>query len=172
MNQKWQVILAGSGGQGLILGGILLAKAAILDGKNVVQTQSYGIQSRGGYSQTEIVIGSDDILYPKCNKPNLVLALTQEAYDRYSEKVIEDCIILYNEGVVKISRDKNDIPFPYSEKSLDLGNEKLINSLALGTVLRHLQVVNPSSMEKAIEDELSPKIININIEAFRIGLEG
>jgi len=87
MNNNWQVVLAGDGGQGLIVGGRMLARAAILEGKNAVQTQSYGIAARGGYSEAQVLISKGEIYSPKCEKPNLILALTQAAYDRYYEQV-------------------------------------------------------------------------------------
>ena len=74
-----EFILAGTGGQGLILAGILLAEAAILDGRNVVQTQSYGIASRGGLSQAEVIIDDEEIIFQQVRKPDCILALTEEA---------------------------------------------------------------------------------------------
>ena len=74
--RHFEVILAGTGGQGLILSGILLAEAAILEGKNVAQTQSYGIASRGGLSLAEVIIDTDEIIFQQVQNPDCILALT------------------------------------------------------------------------------------------------
>jgi 2-oxoglutarate ferredoxin oxidoreductase subunit gamma len=72
--------LSGSGGQGLLLAGIVLAEAAILEDKNAVQTQSYGPEARGGASKAEVVVSDEDIDYPKATDPDFLLALTPESY--------------------------------------------------------------------------------------------
>jgi 2-oxoglutarate ferredoxin oxidoreductase subunit gamma len=72
VTQTSEIILSGSGGQGLILAGQILAEAVIRDGKNAVQTQSYGPEARGGASKAEVIISNDDIDYPKVTKPDIV----------------------------------------------------------------------------------------------------
>jgi len=169
MAQTWQVVLAGEGGQGLIVGGVVLAKAAVKAGKNAVQGQTYGIQSRGGYSEAEVIISDSEIYYPKCNNPNIVLALTRQAYDRYSGKVSDKCLIVCEEEEVAVQRP-NDIAYPFKKKALGLGNLKVINSMALGVILKYVPVVERDSLEEAIYEQLPAKIHDINLKAFRIGL--
>jgi len=169
MKDTWQIILAGEGGQGLIVAGIILAKAAVKDGKNAVQGQSYGIQSRGGYSQAEVVIAQGDIYYPKCNRPDVLVALTADAYERYWANLPENCLVIYEEAAVKSRRGQNDIPFPFKETALDLGNERVINTLALGVLLRHCPAVSRESLKAAIMEELPSKIHEINLRAFAVG---
>ena len=86
--ERYEVRLSGSGGQGLILAGIILAEAvAIYDGKNAVQTQSYGPEARGGASKSDVVLSNIKIRYPKATKLDLLLALSQEAADKYSKNL-------------------------------------------------------------------------------------
>jgi len=85
--------LSGSGGQGLLLAGIVLAEAAIQDGKNAVQTQSYGPEARGGSSKAEVVISDGDIDYPKATAPDFLLALTTDAYRSYGLSMKKGIII-------------------------------------------------------------------------------
>lgn len=165
----WQLVLAGTGGQGLILAGVTLAKAAVLEQKNAVQTQSYGIQTRGGFSQAEVVIGDETIHFPKCDNPDLVLALSQDAYERYRHKVSDECIILYDEDVVQSDQRNKDIGYPFSAKAVDLGNEKVINSLALGGVLKLFPVVGKENLAKVLETELPAKALALNLQAFALG---
>lgn len=164
-----QLVLAGTGGQGLILAGVTLAKTAVLEQKNAVQTQSYGIQSRGGYSQAEVVIGTEQIYFPKCDNPDLVLALSQDAYNRYRSKVSDDCIILYDQDAVKSDNRSKDIGYPFSAKAIDLGNEKVINSLALGSILKLCPVVTKEKLAKVLETELPAKALALNVQALELG---
>lgn len=169
--RTWQIVLAGTGGQGLILGGVTLAKAAVLEGKNAVQTQTYGIQSRGGYSQSEVVISDEEVYFPKCDRPDLVLALSQGGYDRYRNIISDECIILYDQDVVKSSNRVHDVGYPFSAKALDIGNAKAINSLFLGSVLKLCPVVSKKSLAKVLEDSLPAKILAINLTALDLGYE-
>ncbi|GAB6153501.1 2-oxoacid:ferredoxin oxidoreductase subunit gamma [Desulfosporosinus burensis] len=169
--KTWQIVLAGTGGQGLILGGVTLAKAAVLEGKNAVQTQTYGIQSRGGYSQSEVVISDEEVYFPKCDQPDLVLALSQGGYDRYSRIVADECILLYDQDVVKSSHRVHDVGYPFGAKALDLGNEKAINSLFLGCVLKLCPVVSKESLAEVLEHSLPSKILSINLKALDLGYE-
>ncbi|HPE37518.1 MAG TPA: 2-oxoacid:acceptor oxidoreductase family protein, partial [Spirochaetales bacterium] len=86
--------LSGSGGQGLLLAGIVLAEAAILEDKNAVQTQSYGPEARGGASKAEVVISGEDIDYPKATDPDYLLALTQESYKSFGPLMGKGTIIV------------------------------------------------------------------------------
>ena len=80
-----QIVLTGTGGQGLILAGIILAEAAVLDGKQAIQTQSYGPEARGGASRAEVLISDEAIDYPKVLKADTLLAMSQEAFNKYAD---------------------------------------------------------------------------------------
>ena len=82
MRQEFR--LSGTGGQGLILAGIILAEAALLDGKLAIQSQSYGPEARGGASKSEVIISDEAIHFPKVTKPGVLLAMSQDACDKYS----------------------------------------------------------------------------------------
>lgn len=170
MSEAHQLVFAGEGGQGLIVGGRILARAAIIEGKNVVQTQSYGISARGGYSEAQVLISSGEIYHPQCDNPDLVLALTQEAYDRYKDKVGAGCLLIYEQDAVSVSQGTKEIGFPFAETCLDIGDKRVINVLFLGVVLKNVAVVSQASLLQAIKDSLPPKIHDINQEAFHKGL--
>ncbi len=171
MAKSWQVVLAGEGGQGLILAGRILSEAAIMDGNNVSLTSSYGIAARGGYSEAQVVISEQEIYYPKCASPDLVLALTQQAYDRYAEKVSDDCLIVYDSKDVSNTKGKNEVGFDFKEALLTLGNLKVINSLFLGVILKNRGIVSRESMVEALKKNMPPKIQDINLKAFNYGLD-
>ncbi len=82
-----EIMLTGSGGQGMILAGIILAKAGIRDGLHVTQTQSYGPEARGGASRAEVILDQEEIDFPKVTKADVILAMTQEACDKFHGKL-------------------------------------------------------------------------------------
>ena len=101
MSFHYEIRLSGAGGQGLILVGKILAEAAaIYDDKNATQSQSYGPEARGGASRSEVIISDSDIDYPKATQIDLLLAMTQEAVDKYAQDVKKDGIILVDSGFV------------------------------------------------------------------------
>lgn len=96
--------LSGSGGQGLILAGIILAEAALKDGKNVVQSQSYGPEARGGASKAEVIISDKDINYPKVEKCDVLLALTQKAYDKYISTLKTGGVLIKDDKIAETQK--------------------------------------------------------------------
>ncbi len=89
-----QLRLSGTGGQGLILAGIILAEAALLDGKLAIQSQSYGPEARGGSSKSEVLISDQVIHYPKVTEPDAVLAMSQEACNKYTKDLSSGGILI------------------------------------------------------------------------------
>src|SRR6056297_3021542 len=97
---RYEIRLSGAGGQGMITAGIILAEAALHENNiNVTQTQSYGPESRGGASRAEVVLSPDIIDYPKVTKPNILVALTQKAFEKYNYDVKMDGIIIVDKGI-------------------------------------------------------------------------
>src|SRR6056297_1427968 len=97
---RFEIRLSGAGGQGMILAGIIIAEAALHEeGLNVTQTQSYGPESRGGASRAEVVLSKEVIDFPKVINPDILVALTQKAYDKYSKDVKEDGIVIIDDSI-------------------------------------------------------------------------
>ncbi len=167
--KQWQFILAGTGGQGLILAGAVLAKAAISEAKKVIQTSSYGAQSRGGFSQAEVIISDGEIYFMKCDKPNFILALSQAAYDKYKDNVTSECIILYDHDTVISNKRMNDKGYSFNQRAIELGNSKVINSVALGAILKLCPILENESVIRKLKEELPEKVVPLNLEAFEVG---
>ena len=91
---KQELRLSGTGGQGLITAGIILAEAALLDGKLAIQSQSYGPEARGGASKAEVIISDEAIHFPKVTDPNLLLAMSQEAATKYSHDLTAGSVMI------------------------------------------------------------------------------
>ncbi|MCK9442942.1 MAG: 2-oxoacid:acceptor oxidoreductase family protein [Tissierellaceae bacterium] len=148
-----EIRLTGSGGQGLILAGIILAEAALYDGLNVVQSQSYGPEARGGASKAEVIISDSEISYPKVDKCDLMLALTQASCDKYIDTLKPKGILIADKSVDNIPK-RDDITIyilPILETAQkDLGKPMVSNIVALGGIYEITKLVSRDSLEKAV----------------------
>jgi 2-oxoglutarate ferredoxin oxidoreductase subunit gamma len=166
-----EIRLSGSGGQGLLLCGIVLAEAAILDGLNAVQTQSYGPEARGGASKSEVIISDSGIFYPKVRRPDIFLALTQEAYDKYVGSLKENGIIIVDETVKMTDVScKAGYSLPILRTARDVvGRAMVANIVALGTINSIVKVVTGESLEKAVLNRVPPGTEALNKKALEEG---
>lgn len=164
--------LSGSGGQGLLLAGIVLAEAAILEDKNAVQTQSYGPEARGGASKAEVVISDQDIDYPKAMDPDFLLALTQEAYRTYGRQmkkgliIVDDSVTLSDEITARTLR----VPI-LKTAATDLGKKVVANIVALGVLGCVSGIVNQENLETAVKNRVPKGTEELNVSALRKGFE-
>ena len=174
---KYEIILSGEGGQGLILAGIILGEAAaVYANKYAVQTQSYGPEARGGASKAEVIISDDPIDYPKVQKADLLLSFTQESFTKYSPKVKDGGIVLTDSDGVRdanINRDVKIISIPFLRTATeDIGRAIVANMIALGTIAEVVKdVLDPSYIEKAILSRVPRGTEELNKRAFNRGRE-
>ncbi|MEW6662354.1 MAG: 2-oxoacid:acceptor oxidoreductase family protein [Bacillota bacterium] len=174
MERAIEMRLSGSGGQGLILAGIILAEAAILDGKNALQTQSYGPEARGGASKAEVIISQGDIDYPKVTVPDVVLAMTQEASDKYAGSVSSTGLLLLDTTYVhELPQSKAKVcALPISSIARDeVGKEMVANVVALGALVRLTGVVTLESLTKALMRRIPKGTEALNRKALELGWE-
>lgn len=164
-----EVILAGTGGQGLILAGILLAEAAILDGRNVVQTQSYGIASRGGLSLAEVIIDDAEIIFQQVSTPDCVLALSEEAAAKYEGWTAKGVPLLYDSALVKSRTGANFHGHGFTQAASDMGNADSANIVALGTLAACTRAVGMAGLERAIEARFRGPARALNLRLLAIG---
>ena len=164
--------LSGSGGQGLLLAGIVLAEAAILDDKNAVQTQSYGPEARGGASKAEVVISDEDIDYPKATDPDFLLALTSESYKTYGPLMGKGLIIV--DASVALSPDikARTVVVPIIETaSAKVGKKVVANIVALGVLGGLSKAASRASLEAAVKSRVPKGTEELNLKALAAGLE-
>jgi 2-oxoglutarate ferredoxin oxidoreductase subunit gamma len=166
-----EIRLSGSGGQGLLLCGIILAEAAILEGLNAVQTQSYGPEARGGASKSEVIISQSEIFYPKVRKPDVFLALTQEAYDKYVDNVKKDGIIIVDQSVtMKDIECKARYSLPIIKTATEVvGRAMVANIVALGTINSIAGIVSDQALERAVLNRVPPGTEALNRKALEEG---
>ncbi len=170
--ERFECQFAGSGGQGLILGGIILAEAMIRQGKYAVHTQSYGPAARGGSSKSEVIISDRDINFPEVTRPDLFVAMTQEAYDKYHTGVTPGCIVLTDSTYVKADPIPGAVccSFPVSEMCADkLGNVRSANVMLLGIIAGMLDFVDYAVLHKSVLARLAPKLHDLNAKALELG---
>lgn len=170
---RYEARLCGAGGQGLLLAGLILSEAAgIYDGKFVTQTRSYGPEARGGASKSEVVISTEPIDYPKVTEPDVLLAMTQEAHDRYSDDLKADGTMIVDSFFVsRVARD-DAISIPITTIAREkLGRELFANTVSLGIIAALTGVVSREALEKAVLARAPKGTEGKNKDALRIGFE-
>ncbi|MBC8499962.1 MAG: 2-oxoacid:acceptor oxidoreductase family protein [Candidatus Atribacteria bacterium] len=175
MKERIEICLSGSGGQGLILAGIILAEAAgIYDEKEAVQTQSYGPEARGGASRSEVVISEEAIDYPKVIKSDILLALTQTACDKYVKNLNKDGILVADSTLVTEVPDISNKTylFPITETAQKKFDTKLVtNIISLGIIVGLTEVVSQEAIQKAVCSRVPVKAKEINEKALLLGFD-
>ncbi|MBN2829574.1 MAG: 2-oxoacid:acceptor oxidoreductase family protein [Candidatus Cloacimonetes bacterium] len=167
-----EIRLSGSGGQGLILGGIILAKAAVIDGNRVTQTQSYGPESRGGYSRADVIISSEEINFPEAIRQDILLSLTQEACDKYVLDLKNGGILIVDTTFVKhiAVQAPNTYELAFTDiAQQELGTQLVTNILSISFLVRISGIVNEKSFEKAIRESVKPAFLDLNLKAMKLG---
>jgi len=172
--ERYEVKLSGSGGQGLILAGLILAEAAALhDGKNAVQTQSYGPESRGGSSSSIVIISNQDIDYPKATKVDVLLALTQEAANKYAGDIKEGGILIVDEeavGDIPVGKYKiYKLPIIATART-QVGKVIVANIVALGLIAGLIEVVSIDAIKKALFTRIPKGTEELNFRALEAGI--
>ncbi|MDD4503762.1 MAG: 2-oxoacid:acceptor oxidoreductase family protein [Clostridiaceae bacterium] len=173
MMEKYEIRLSGSGGQGLLLGGIILAEGAINDGKNSVQTQSYGPEARGGASKSEVIISSNVIDFPKVRNCDILLSLTQKSYEQYSLGLKDDGILIIDNSVkIEEVGNKKVYSVPILDTAINVLNKPMVtNIVALGALVEIAKVITKESLEKAVLDRVPKGTEELNRKALSIGYE-
>jgi 2-oxoglutarate ferredoxin oxidoreductase subunit gamma len=172
MGSRYEIRLSGSGGQGLILMGIILAEAiGIYDGKNVAQTQSYGPEARGGSSKSEVIVSDEEIDYPKAMKLDLLLAMNQKSCDEFFPDLkFEGTLIVDSTFVTQIPTAKAfQIPFTRIARE-KFKREVVANIIALGALSQLTPIVSPKAVESAVLARVPKGTEKLNRDALRAGV--
>lgn len=167
-------VFTGSGGQGVITAAIVLGEAAALhEGLNAVQTQTYGPEARGGATRSDLIISSEPIRYPKVMNPHVLVCLTQEAYNKFSPVVRPGGLLIADSAFVSTMRkaDARQIVLPMFENvKKEIGNPIVFNICMLGCVIAITGVVSKDSVVKALGARLSPAHLEMNLKALDLGI--
>ncbi|MBI2953177.1 MAG: 2-oxoacid:acceptor oxidoreductase family protein [Chloroflexi bacterium] len=178
MAERYEIRLAGLGGQGLLLAGLLLAEAAAIhEGKHAVQTQSYAPYARGGASASEVIISDKEIDYPRAQRPDIVVVLSQEAYDKYFRDLRNDGMLIVDSSTVEhIDTSKayfyETYMVPLTEMARQAtGREMTASMVALGVIAGLTDIVSQESLMAAITTRAPKGTADINKRAVQAGID-
>jgi 2-oxoglutarate ferredoxin oxidoreductase subunit gamma len=177
MIERYEIRFSGSGGQGMILAGIIMAEAASIFGnKNAAQSQSYGPESRGGASRAEVIIADAgvDIDYPKATAIDCMLALTQTACTSYYSDIKKDGILLIDEDEVTDipEGDFKVVKYPILRAAReDIGKSIVGNIISLGMIAELTGIVSREEMENAVLSRVPKPFLELNKSALALGFE-
>ncbi len=170
---RYEIRLSGAGGQGLILAGIILSEAVVrFTDKEVVQTQSYGPEARGGASKAEVIISDEEIDYPQVNKPDFLLALTQEAYNKYNRDLKEYGIMVVDERVDIAMRGGPTYVVPIQKLTQEkLGTRMVVNVVSLALFNKLHEVVETEKLREVVLERVPRGTEDLNKKALELGEE-
>lgn len=173
MSEIRQILLSGFGGQGIVLAGLLLGQAGVIEGKYAAGSNSYGAQARGSGCKSEILFSDHPIPFPHLIIADIFVAMSQGAYHLYCKDVKESGLILYDQGLVipKMELSVKQSGVPATEISVKkLKNKQVANLVMLGALVGIMQMVSPQAIQKAIALHIHQRFRAPNLKALRIGL--
>jgi 2-oxoglutarate ferredoxin oxidoreductase subunit gamma len=169
-----RLVFSGSGGQGVITAAIILAEAAVIhEGMNATQSQSYGAAARGGSTRSDIIISDSEIDFPEVTQPNILVCLTQDAYNSYSSIIRPGGTLLTDSRYVQITRkvDAKQIELPMYERVMDkIGKPVVFNICVLGALIGITEVIRAKSVMAAVAGKVPKDFVDMNNRAFDLGL--
>lgn len=170
--QEFEIRLSGSGGQGLQLSARIFARAFSDEGKVVAQSQSYEPTARGGLSLSDLVVGMDEPDYPLASNIDFMLILDQVAVKAADGMVGDDALVITDERLVTAPPKGafRLLALPITETAIGLGNPRVANIVALGALTGESNLCSRESMEAAIREYVPARLTDLNIKAFREGL--
>ncbi|MEM3730254.1 MAG: 2-oxoacid:acceptor oxidoreductase family protein [Candidatus Bathyarchaeia archaeon] len=174
MPNKIEIRIGGHGGQGIVLAGQILGRAAAYDRRKVLQTQAYGAEARGSLAKSEVIISDDKISFPAVRKCDVLVAMNQEALDVYIGSLKEDGILLVDSSnVTNVPQTKAKVfKVPATQVAKEnFGNAMFANMVMLGALTKVTKIVSEKSMEKSIKETVQQKTVEANLNAFRKGLQ-
>ena len=174
MADKYEIRLCGFGGQGIILSGYIIGQAAaVYEGINAVFTQDYGPEARGGACRADVIISEEAVRYPYIDKPSILVAMSQAAYDKYIVSVREDTLVIIDEDLVKPTGTISNqlLSIPASRIAEELGRVAVANVVMMGFLAAATNALSPDAMRKSILASVPPGTEDLNTKAFETGFD-
>lgn len=168
-----EVRFAGFGGQGIIKSGIIVAAAACIHaGKNSVQTQSYGPESRGGACKSEVVISEEEIDFPKVVQPDVLIVMSQHAYNEYAEDVKPGGTVIMDPDMIPTEKDLKNMRIfrvPATKIAEGLGRRIVANIVMLGALVSITKLLDENAVKESIKENIPKGTEELNLAAFEKG---
>jgi 2-oxoglutarate ferredoxin oxidoreductase subunit gamma len=171
--KRTEIRIAGLGGQGVVLAGHILGKAAVKDRLQVVQTQSYGAEARGSAAKSEIILSNQKIGFPLVRKCDVLVAMSQTALEKHLKDLKEDGVLIVDSGMIEELPSVNAKSFKVKATETaetEFKSRMYANMVMLGAITQITGLVSQDSVEKAIRETFSGEPAEKNIAAFRLGL--
>jgi 2-oxoglutarate ferredoxin oxidoreductase subunit gamma len=176
-NNQTRIIIAGFGGQGVVLAGNILARAAVIEDKNVTGMVSYGAEMRGGTANSTIVISDEKIASPFVEIPDVAIIMNQPSRDKFEPDIVSGGLAVINSTMVEDVGPRTDIDrvsIDASDIAISLGNARVANVVILGAFVKKTGILKQQSVITAIDELFSskkPAFVEINTNAFNAGYE-
>jgi 2-oxoglutarate ferredoxin oxidoreductase subunit gamma len=171
--EKVRLVFSGSGGQGIVTAAIILAEAAVLhDDLNAVQSQTYGPEARGGASRSDVIISDSEIRFPRVLQPNVLVCLTQAAYNKFYSIIRPGGLLLTDTHFVKtyqqIDARQRELPM-YQAVMEKIGNPIVINICMLGALISLVELVRQESIVNVLKSRIPSHLMEMNLIALDLG---
>jgi 2-oxoglutarate ferredoxin oxidoreductase subunit gamma len=168
-----EVIITGFGGQGIILAGRILGRAAVLgDKKESTLVQAYGPEARGGACSAQVIISADTIHYPYVRNPHILSCMSQPGHDKYIEQLIEGGTLIIDPDLVKFAGpDTSVFSVPATRMAEELGRAMMANIIMTGFITAVTGIVSVESARKAVADSVPQGTEKMNVAAFDKGCD-
>jgi len=170
-----EIRVAGFGGQGVILSAVVLGKAAsIYENGFATMTQNFGPEARGGACSAQLVISDSPVLYPYVTQPDMMVVMSQEAYNRFAPELKPGGLLIVEEDLVRVSnlnRDKKVYSIPATRFAEELGKRMVLNSVMVGFFTAVTELLSADAVRKAVADSVPPTFRELNLKAFEKGYE-
>ena len=172
MAYRHEIRLCGLGGQGLMLAGYIIGQAAsIFENKHTTHIRDYGPEARGGTCRSDVVISDERVLYPYIHAPSILVAMSQQAYDKYRPRSREDSLIIIDKDLVKHREKRRDrlLTIPARQMAEELGRVTVANIVMLGFLTAVTGIVSIEAMRKAVLASVPASTEKLNIKALEQG---
>ena len=170
-----EIRVAGFGGQGVILSAIVLGKAAsIYQNGFATMTQNFGPEARGGACSAQLMLSDTPVLYPYVTQPDVMVVMSQEAYNRFAPELKPEGLLIIEEDLVRVSDLKGDVKvysIPATRIAEELGKRMVLNSVMVGFFTAVTKLLTADAVRKAVADSVPPSFRELNLQAFEKGLE-
>jgi len=170
-----EIRIAGFGGQGVILSAIVIGKAAsIYENGFATMTQNFGPEARGGACSAQLVVSDAPVLYPYTTQPDIMVIMSQEAYNRFANQIKPEGILIIEEDLVRVSGLKGDpqiYAIPATRFAEELGKRMVLNSVMVGFFTAVTKLLTADAVRKAVAESVPPGFRELNLKAFDKGYE-
>lgn len=167
-----EVKIGGLGGQGVIMSGMIVGKAAsIFSDKSATMTQAFGPEARGSAVSCQVIVSDDEVLYPYLVKADILVVMSQEAYNKYKGDLKPGGLLLIEDELVKDFGDEKVFGIPATRFAEELGRKLVVNIVMCGFLAAVTGLVSRESALEAVKATVPPKTIELNTNAFNKGFE-